>query len=330
MKEDYEWDQLCVDMSVTPTLDEEFEDSAKVLYDKHDLRPDLRDDEVVTTEGTSYEISKCYLGVTAENFSADMTPVDGDHVTPAIAKIVLHAAKSEFGEEKRFIIAKPKAEKAYVKLKMITKFSTKKTTFVLPKGQNARVGLSDLILKNERKHLRKSMPSSMRGYGTNIAAPTIGTIRERAVTAAGTLPQDKLCVALRNSPTALQDEDTPSSDQLALQDDDGIMVDPDPALMVGPATPGSAPRRRRMKAKGSPEQLELEDGTCSVRSKSDPRRVLVETPPSVKKKFKNDDGNEADFVTLNKQEEEMDYIKIIEGSAQKGDRRYLEHQYSQD
>ena len=139
MKEDYEWDQLCVDMSVTPTLDEEFEDSAKVLYDKHDLRPDLRDDEVVTTEGTSYEISKCYLGVTAENFSAYMTPVDGDHVTPAIAKIVLHVAKTEFGEEKRFIIAKPKAEKAYVKLKVITKFCTKKTTFVLPKGQNARV-----------------------------------------------------------------------------------------------------------------------------------------------------------------------------------------------
>ena len=88
--------------------------------------------------------------------------------------------------------------------------------------------------------------------------------------------------------------------------------------------------RMRRKMRGSSELLALDDGTCFVRSKSEPRRLMVDTPPSVKKKSKGDEGNEAEFAILKKLEEEMDFLKIIEGAAQKGDRRYPEHQYSQD
>ena len=94
---------------------------------------------------------------------------------------------------------------------------------------------------------------------------------------------------------------------------------------------GSAPRRMRRKMTvGSPEMLALYDGTCFVRSKEDPRRLHVDTPPSVKKKSQADEGNEAEFTTFKKLEEEVDYLEFIEGTAQKGDRRYLEYQYPQE
>ena len=143
-------------MSASADVDNEFEESAMLVCDKGLLRPELKDEEVVRREETEFEVSKTFIAVTESQYSDPAYDLAPAHIGSKVGGAVLDHFRNEFGEKKKLIMARPKnGTTPCIKVKVKSKYTVSKGTYVMQRGNNGRVGLANLVMRNEKKVMKR-------------------------------------------------------------------------------------------------------------------------------------------------------------------------------
>ena len=212
--EDHEWKALVLEMAVNKLLDAEFEESCLIVFDNMDARLDLSQDEVSRRDGFRIQVSKRYVGIDKDGWSDDIAPAT---ITPSMANQIMSRIQSEFGDAKKYVIAREKS-KSHIKIKILSEMTVHNTTTLLDKHDHGRRNLPSIIYDNEKKAMRQGQPACLRGHA-NSKCPTIDDMIHKANIAGRIVAQENAFPSRRRTkePLALENGSNDEADPMAVE-----------------------------------------------------------------------------------------------------------------